>query len=115
MNGNLETNNINIQMSNRAVLHGVTKGSSNKPSKGPENRILGRQDENSEMKPKKSADENSVVDDQEHVETPGGPGHHHGGGAPSSNKYPGMWWSRVEKDERFYSKVDKENATREEK
>ena len=71
MDGDLETNNINIQMSNGAVLHGVTQGSSNKSSKVLGNRNLGRQDENPEMKSQKSGDDNSVVD-EEHVETPGG-------------------------------------------
>ena len=47
--GNQETNIINTEMSNRAVLYG---------------------------------DENSVVDPQEHVESPGGPGHQYGVGAP---------------------------------
>ena len=70
-------------MSNGAVLHGVTQGSSNKSSMVPGNRKLGRQDENPEIKPQKGGDENSVVDEK-HVEIPVG-GHATnmvGGGAP---------------------------------
>ena len=48
-------------MSNEAVLLGVTQGSSNVSSKVPGNRNLGRQDENPEIKSKKSKDEISVI------------------------------------------------------
>ena len=143
VDGNFESGNSNIQMSNKAVLLGVAQGSSNESPKVPGNRNLGRQDENPEMKPQKSKDEISVVT-KEHVETSGGPCHQYGGGAPlkqintracdlsdrskkreERKKRMGnticltsytAWWSRVEKDERrFYREVEKENVKREEK
>ena len=78
MDGDLESNNINIQMSNGAVLHGVTQGSSNWSYRVSGSRNLGRRDENPEVKTQKNGDENSVVDD-EHV---GGHATNMVGGAP---------------------------------